>query len=385
MLRNFLPVGQGAFYVETFNNKSGKINCVYDCGSSTGIGIVEDQIRNTFLEKEEIEYVFISHVDLDHVNGLKFLLDYCRVKNLIMPYTKKKDRYLLKLDLLCSGYNLFDDSFLNHFIDDPVIALRQMESSATVWFVREPRDETPYTETNSYNGRNTPKSIQSGKNILKVPHTSKILTGLNWEYVPFNFREDERAKQFRTELDSMMRQRLASRDLTEIWENADDREKIIAAYKKVKGSLNANSMVLFSGSSNYCLFQSPLRFREEIYCPYCPSRSWYWCDWKHAEKKSGCLYTGDYEAKGAQKWEALYDAYKAYWNYIGCVQLPHHGSYKNYNASFTDLDAYFVISAGSRNKYRHPSSLVFKDLFLKHKPLSIVTEDRNTELIFDIS
>ena len=35
MIRSFLPVGQGAFYTERFNNVDGPINVVYDCGSYT--------------------------------------------------------------------------------------------------------------------------------------------------------------------------------------------------------------------------------------------------------------------------------------------------------------------------------------------------------------
>lgn len=388
MLRSFLPVGQGAFYVEAFKDGSDKKYCVYDCGSSTGIEIIENQIKSTFSKGDEIEYVFISHVDFDHINGLESLLDYCHVKNLIMPYTKQEDRYLLKLDLLCSGYNLVDDSFLNNFIDDPVIVLRQIEPNATVWFVREPGDEISAEDAEFSNDRIPISQIQSGTNILDIISFPTVLTGLEWEYVPYNFREDERGKQFRTELEHNIGELPPdlNKNLAEIWKDAATREKIMAAYKKVEGSLNTNSMVLFSGIRAEWMFQKPRRFMKTYYGPYCcETCPRYWCEWKSPEKESGCLYTGDYEAKGAQKWQALYNAYQDYWKYIGCVQLPHHGSQNNYNASFADLDAYFVISAGSHNKYQHPNSSVCNDLFMNHKPLSIVTEERYTELVFDIS
>ena len=48
MIRRFLPVGQGALYYEHFESDETttgeEINVVYDCGSSTGVKIVEDQI-----------------------------------------------------------------------------------------------------------------------------------------------------------------------------------------------------------------------------------------------------------------------------------------------------------------------------------------------------
>lgn len=37
MLRSFLPVGQGAFYLERFETNDGRINVVYDCGSLTEV------------------------------------------------------------------------------------------------------------------------------------------------------------------------------------------------------------------------------------------------------------------------------------------------------------------------------------------------------------
>ena len=52
MIRSFLPVGQGAFYYEHFESDettTGEaINVIYDCGSSTGVKIVEEKIKRNF-------------------------------------------------------------------------------------------------------------------------------------------------------------------------------------------------------------------------------------------------------------------------------------------------------------------------------------------------
>ena len=50
MIRSFLPVGQGAFYCEQFMDdlKREWVNVVYDCGSSTNVKLVEEQIKNNF-------------------------------------------------------------------------------------------------------------------------------------------------------------------------------------------------------------------------------------------------------------------------------------------------------------------------------------------------
>ena len=78
MHRTFLPVGQGAFYCERFEgdgiNKKEVINVVYDCGSSTGIEIVEHEIRKKFTLHEKINALIISHFHEDHIQEIPHIL-----------------------------------------------------------------------------------------------------------------------------------------------------------------------------------------------------------------------------------------------------------------------------------------------------------------------
>ena len=92
-------------------------------------------------------------------------------------------------------------------------------------------------------------------------------------------------------------------------------------------------------------------------------------------KPAGCLYTGDYDASGKQKWKSLKDGYLEQWDAIGCLQIPHHGSGHNYNSGFSTLNSFFVISAGRSNRYRHPHSKVVKKLMFNNRYPFIVTED----------
>lgn len=95
--RSFLPVGQGAFYTEQFTYDSQKVNVIYDCGSTTDIKKVEEQIENRFSKNEIINAVFLSHLDRDHINGLPYLLKYCIVKNLFFPLITKESKGMLRL------------------------------------------------------------------------------------------------------------------------------------------------------------------------------------------------------------------------------------------------------------------------------------------------
>lgn len=89
-MRKFHNVGEALFVVE----KIDKYNFVYDCGGQ-GISSVENAIKNAFEKDEKIEAVFISHYDADHINGLHFLLQYCKVKRLILPMMTDTIKFIL--------------------------------------------------------------------------------------------------------------------------------------------------------------------------------------------------------------------------------------------------------------------------------------------------
>ena len=385
MLRSFLPVGQGAFYLERFETKGERINVVYDCGSLTDVKIVEKEIRSNFSKGEEIKIVFISHVDQDHINGLEYLLTYCNVKNIVFPYTKRKDRITLTVDYFCNKINPSYDDFTCEFISNPSNALRRYDSDARLWGISDEYDSNESNDRDHYNEDEEFKVIRSGENLFEYLIDNRIISKIKWEYVPFNFREDNRKQQFIDELDNNLR--LIGKSIAQIgidnilkqWADSDIQKAIIDAYKNVKGSLNTNSMVLFSGIRDNNIHQ----WNINLYHRFCYCRHKCIDFYEYYLRKNGCLYTGDYEAKGKCKWLELKNAYSKYWDYIGCVQIPHHGSYRNYNKEFALLDSYFVISAGYNSKY-HPSGSVLKDLLLKDKYPLIVTEQHNSEVILKV-
>ena len=111
MLRSFLPIGQGGFAVEQFDDA--RYNVVFDCGTSTANGkssarqAIEDQIRQTFDPNTKIQKVFISHLHADHINGLPFLLRYCRVSQVYLPYLTQSEQVitLILLQIEFQNYN----------------------------------------------------------------------------------------------------------------------------------------------------------------------------------------------------------------------------------------------------------------------------------------
>lgn len=390
--RRFLPVGQGAFYLEQFKTDNNKINIIYDCGSLKNFKIVKKQIENNFSEKEEILIVFISHLDADHVNGLEFLLQHCNVKNIVFPLINSKDRFILSVNYLCSTDEHTMDDFTYKLIRNTNETLKKSSESTRVIYVDENKDnhidDYNYRYYNEYLQNNTTINIFSGQNIFKfIGYTDKqSLNCKSWEYIPFNFRQDQRAKELIKEIkNNLVNLNLYDssinlnedflNDLLKKWDNEQIQNAIKCAYKKINGSINTNSMVLFSGvkkdnvrSSVTCCNQ--LKKLCKLVC----------CN----NKPNGCLYTGDYDAKGKQKWKELKKAYQSYFKYIGCIQIPHHGSSRSYNEEIASFDAYCIVSAGKTNKYRHPNESVLKSLLNNGIHPFIVTEEKSSEVVIKI-
>ena len=65
--------------------------------------------------------------------------------------------------------------------------------------------------------------------------------------------------------------------------------------------------------------------------------------------------------------------------------IPHHGSKNSYNHELALMDAFHVVSAGKSNRFRHPHSVVIKDLLFENKYPYIVTEEKSSEVIMKIN
>lgn len=369
MVRSFLPVGQGAFYCECFEQPGTQdaINVVYDCGSLTSRQIVEQEIRNNFRRGENIDALFISHLDEDHVNGIPYLLKYCSVKRIYFPLITAKNRQLMEIYYRVNGI----DGFSFDFFRDPAETVRNLSSETTVIEIGEADGEGEEENLR----REGTEYRRSGEDVFEtIKHSyGRVFPAYDrWLYIPFNFRQSKRIQVLLTNLKGQFHKDITEGELVRLWENnvPGDRDKIKQAYLKVPGGLNVNSMTLFSGETDRGLRQ---------YKQGC-------CSWRchEGERQSGCLYTGDYDASGSMKWKELKSAYQKYWNHIGCVQIPHHGSRHNFNPDFVGLKAFFVVSAGYANKYRHPHASVIKALILGGITPHIVTEQAGSAAFFVI-
>ena len=371
------PVGQGAFYTERIKTDGKTYNVVYDCGSTTaykvnkGKPILEAEIKTFYDKNENIDLLFISHFDYDHVNGLKYLKDYCNIKRVIMPLIPTAARwiYLSQLDddlqLLMTNPGVF---FGN---DTEIISVRYTNG-------KEPtRDELVLID----NEPSSKQEIVSGT-IIQFRNLH------DWCYIPFNFDEDARYKKLidhiasrRLELDKLL-----NGNVDYIIENRAD---INNAYKKVvksNGSSNESSLIVYSG---------PISVKHEYIKKYnsicnvsCIARRiHYGCNMiPFIGKRVACLYLGDTDLNqtsgGCGIIEAIYLNLGDVRHNIGTIQVPHHGSEKNFNDDILwyRYPKLCFASFGMQNKYGHPSYKVVAEVEM-HNHFVGVTEDRNSALV----
>ena len=198
----------------------------------------------------------------------------------------------------------------------------------------------------------------------------------------------------------------STKDFDNAWNDRNIRRKLKLAYKRLPGKANVNSMVLYSGPEGphqYTYLATFIDHRLRAFAAHNIVRlfifaflkamwsafpSLYKCMYMSFMPlivlKPGCLYLGDYEAKGRNKFIQMDDSYKAFWKHIGIVQVPHHGSWHNYNPKIIKHSMMLlVISAGRWNKYGHPHrQTLFSIIRAGGIPL-LVNEKPSTRIILE--
>ena len=358
MIRTFQPIGQGAFYIEQFDG----FTIVYDCGSNENESLLKKEIRSIFEKGQDIDAVFISHLHSDHVNGLEFLIEHCNVKRIFMPLLTENDKIQLLIQnaIIQNRNSLFLDNLIEtQSIENiSVVLVPETEIYSEINFDQEP---IPIDGSiNSETLKNNPKL--HNKNIN------------NWVFILFNFRQMQRIDDLKTKLS---KENIFFDNISEFkshWNQDKQKEKIIDAFKSIPGSLNANSMVLYSGpeKNGKCYYH---HFINSFHCD--PFQRYHFL--------AACIYFGDYEARGNKKWKQFLNHYKKYWEYVGTIQIPHHGSKYNYNRKINQGNPKIsIISAGINNIYRHPHASTLKDIVLDDGIPIVVSENVGSRIMIEI-
>lgn len=382
LTREIHPIGQGAFYTESFElHNHATFNVVYDCGSywdgkaknydyakskhdSHGFSEEIDEYKAKVNNK--IDLLFISHFHSDHINGIRRLLKNTSNVKLYMPYLDNDQRlffFLHNLYDLDNGRGLEEHEETINWLRD--LYFERLENTEKI-FVGE-------------DGRH-----QSGEPIpvdgSHRPH--------EWVYIPVvyiakSFRDVVR--DFTKELNKSLPD-ISNNIIYNVEESWDKIKECITEFNKNRSNkINSNnlSMMLYSGpDDSYPYYRLDVRIKSSVdvphygFCDYCD------CDKRRVRKKylAGCLYVGDMEdGRAYQELKSKLDSCVI--TNIGLLQISHHGDENDMNNELLDIDApYAFCCFGTKNTYHHPEWKTM-DMYMRQSVVYPIHENSKSGLI----
>ena len=382
--RTIQPVGQGGFYTEIFEipNQKGEISTrcvVYDCGSATRAE-PKRTIEPALDEGLDIDILFISHFDDDHVNGLAELSKQHRIKRIVIPQIQGYEWFYVLEDSIKRGTYQPRGNLIKSFLK----SIRNETSQNEIQIIEiAPIDSEKRPDINNYDAQsinelNYKKFWSSGLGLYPFEKE------LGWIYIPVNTMDLNKINLLKRELAPIFG---ADQDPT-IWDSmsgekcakviSEHRSKINDIYKEVFGSSNASSMCLYSGldSSN---LHSVSNISQEC-CHFCYCRHC-WC--RSKENLEACLYTGDSNLNDPKLRNTLMCLLHQQIRRIGFIQIPHHGSVHNssnnaLNELCEDAQPLLFVSYGCSNRYGHPSTRLLGKLRAYGYEIAEVTEKKDS-------
>lgn len=433
----FYPIGQGlmnATFLNTglsfdadFNANHGTAEIkredffsvhVYDCGSGLSPTISDDKnsilddfycTLKTYCDTYFIDYLYISHFDTDHINGIGKLLQICNCKNIIITYTpplcilsnlykmisesdennetineyryhqmmfpvetlielagiQNNDINIIQLD---STDSLKQNVFLENFSSQAAASIGALSHALVI------KSQQSYHITNNFNSNTVHVYHAYPKSTIKMDNNDYLnniyFDEHNWKYmisyyVPNGKTIDELSIKFAALLHEHWNDIPLDYEQT-LWrerilfhlQSPDDRAYFKKIYKQFSSDINRLSLCVSIApkettqiSSEELSAQNHFNDKLHIY--------------ENTIHQSGTLLlTGDavLHAKfsgGITYYNSIINALNAN-NFppIQTILLPHHGSDKNINnETFNALSQtakQWVVSYGKNNSYVHP-------------------------------
>jgi len=425
----FHNVGQGLFYSgEIEFNDDKRFLFIYDCGSESKNAIekaINDFSKET--KKKEIDMLVISHFHNDHISGLNYLLNKYNIKIAIIPY------FHPLLRLLIAILNQNQESWYYEFLANPVSYLLSREVERVIMIVGDSPDENNPNEENlprrpdnlSDNDLvnivlkeiddKTKKEIVSNENLGGLNNKIKIYSHKGYitlkDYITllevwlFKFFNYESNKQLLDSLEKCLNENISNfspNKVSEIIRNIEKyKGKIKKCYEYIKKQFllkdfNNTSLVMMHTPINhdtlkvkgvfYLICPFPIFFSSNLVDYFCEEFLYLHREFYYRCKdiiNRTCKYICSAQAlTGDIDLNYDYGSFKKHFSYFQekllICQIPHHGSYKNWNKDFVEdfKIPIHVASAGKFNKYGHPSKKVFEDIIKNYSIPIIVDENK---------
>lgn len=402
---SFYKAGQGSFYGgriwEHENNKV--FTVVYDCGTSPFIAGNSQSLNNEithfkhrphyFTHNDEIELLFISHLDYDHVSGLKRILTEFKVKNIILPYIDKQHRqfFLVSVSDDNDPNDLSIKDYIS-FIESPNTFIQNNSKETQIYFVKSNgKSEIEYQGYDNdiqsediypRGNRNTEiEELNNQPNVFVYDNNLQFFIQRKWEFTTYVKSVNEMAI---TNLHNCLKKKLKKKPIESL--TLDDLKDIVTTkrkeahkcYTNCVGEINSYGIVLLHGPIRFECLSGRIYSDCELRHFFDDRHYRHFHDDRHFGNNNstmlGTLLFGDTSINPVNNSIDFPLAFKNKLVNVHIVQVPHHGSSKNWDFNeFENLkigDAtnrwgnrvVSVCNFGYGNKYGHPSHQVLYDL-----------------------
>lgn len=356
----FHNVGQGLFYTGSiWNKREDWFNFVFDCGS-----LNEHYLQNAIdeyvqaLPNKKIDMVVISHLHEDHFNGLVELASKAKINEIYLPYLPKNFvKLILGYVLFFENGNVRDNlrTRTKHIVYNFMLKVYGVEIDGNDEYVRELQEIKMPKEVHFEDNK------QIG-NLFEVhPYWSFELYEKS-----FNVKVIDNLK---TKLEGIVDDldNLSILDFLYDGPFKDNIDKIAMAFTEVFNDMNLTSMILV----HYPV--SPKAVKSTYYSVIDRKLN---LIYKYIDIRSVTVLTGD--ATGFKNYKGFLSSVKG--KKVLCLQVPHHGSYKNWRTLNGKLGLQldngirYILPFGIGNSYGHPNVEVLKDLDKYHCDYYFVTQ-----------
>ncbi|HAZ11552.1 MAG: hypothetical protein A2X86_22460 [Bdellovibrionales bacterium GWA2_49_15] len=393
-------VGQGSFHGSEISTENGAVRWVYDFGSRT-----KSERRNLLGAWDRFEEYsvsstpntinafFISHFDIDHINGLKYLSERkVNISEFILPAYNNLEKIILLCRFASEAPQITD---FNSFICNPEQWLLKTFGKATlVRFVSASGEDTVYPEDSESRTTNNeptvPKLVWDAtkieNNIINGGGNASIDLSdvgnlkITLRLFPFFYRIKSFAE---TDFEKECRKAFKGMSIYDALNKLADPKFFSRNRKKLKAI--QNKLFQDSNASSLCLSAIFEYKTQEIASHYgnnhIPYKKylhnfWYLID-PPADNILGWLGTGDMNLRDKNAAENLFRTMRDKITLIKTFQIPHHGCKSNFDlACLNSLSSVenFIIPYGTTNQYKHPWKILKPAIHSFVRALIEVTE-----------
>jgi len=362
-------VGQGGLFGGELTTQGKPLRWVYDCGSNQ-----RDALRReikTVAGGGEIDMLFLSHLDSDHVSGVDELLGQVKVREVVLPYLN--ERILLATMARDASSGALSGTFIEATND--LAAWFGSRGVETLTFVGGPEDDEvgdgpslPFDPSDGREGECTPKWTQPPRpatELIADPNATRgrpdgvammmqvapgaavqlvTQTGaLNWALIPYvHSPSAKQMRAFEQALEDAFGTPLDTKVIVATAKDANVRDKLRDCYDALWLDHNLITMTL------YCGPMTPHGGYVSI-LPYHHHRSW-------PHETGGWMLTGDAHLDGLRRRQRFLRYYQRVIPLTNVLMLPHHGSIHNHSDLVLDAMPALIVgyAAAGPNSYGHP-------------------------------